>query len=54
MMNLLKDFIKEEKGQTIVEWIVILTLILIFIIAILTSIGKKSQKKSSDIDKALS
>ena len=53
MLNIFKDFLVEEKGQTVVEWILILALIVIVIITVLTSIGKKAKTKGTDIDKAL-
>lgn len=53
MSKIVKEFIKEEKGQTIVEWILILALIAIVIIAVLTNIGKSAEKKGNEINKAL-
>lgn len=53
MNKIFKDFIKEEKGQTVVEWVVILALILIVIIAILTTIGKSAKSKGEAINNAL-
>lgn len=53
LRNIFKSFIREEKGQTLVEWIVILALILIVIIGILTAIGKAGSKKAQDIQKSL-
>jgi len=53
MKNLFKSFIKEEKGQTLVEWIMILALILIVVILALQGIGKKAEEKADDIEGAL-
>lgn len=53
MNKIMKEFIKEEKGQTIVEWIVILALILVVIIAVLTAIGKSANTKGDAINTAL-
>ncbi|QUH22022.1 Flp family type IVb pilin [Alkaliphilus sp. B6464] len=53
MMNILKDFIKEEKGQTMVEWIVILALILVVIIAVVRTIGEKGKTKAKQIENEL-
>lgn len=53
MNKIVKDFIKEEKGQTTVEWIVILALILIVVIVVLTRIGKSAKSKGEQIDQAL-
>lgn len=48
-----KKFLKEEKGQTMVEWIVILALIVIVVIVAITAIGKSAKKKAEEIDGAL-
>lgn len=53
MFKIFKDFIKEEKGQTLVEWILILALILVIIIATIKAIGTKGKKKAEEIEKAL-
>lgn len=53
MIKIIKDFIKEEKGQTLVEWILILALILVIIIVTIKAIGEKGQKKAEEIEKAL-
>jgi len=53
MIKIIKDFIKEEKGQTLVEWILILALILVVIIATIRTIGTKGKKKADEIEKAL-
>lgn len=53
MSKILKEFIKEEKGQTVVEWIIILALILIVIIVTLTAIGKSAKTKGDAINNAL-
>ena len=53
MIKIFKDFIKEEKGQTLVEWILILALILVIIIATIRTIGTKGKKKAEEIEKAL-
>lgn len=51
--NMLNDFIKEEKGQTVVEWIVILAVILVIILIVLYKIGTNGQKKANVINDAL-
>jgi len=53
MNKIFKDFIKEEKGQTMVEWIVILALVLVVIIAIVQAIGKRGSSKAKEIEKVL-
>lgn len=53
MRNLFKSFIKEEKGQTLVEWIMILALILIIVIVALRAIGTQANKKSKEVEDAL-
>jgi Flp pilus assembly pilin Flp len=53
MIKIFKDFIKEEKGQTLVEWILILALILVVIIGTVKLIGQKGDEKSQKILKAL-
>lgn len=53
MNKIIKSFIKEEKGQTVVEWIMILVLILIAVMAIMTTLGKSASKKTSDINNAI-
>jgi len=53
MIKIFKDFIKEEKGQTLVEWIMILALILVVVIVSIKAIGKQSKKKADDILKEL-
>lgn len=50
MNKILKEFIREEKGQTVVEWIMILVLILIAVIAIMTTLGKSAAKKTTEIN----
>lgn len=49
MIQIFKDFIKEEKGQTLVEWIMILALILVVIIAVMRNIGKEGKSRSDKI-----
>lgn len=49
MIQIFKDFIKEEKGQTLVEWIMILALILVIIIAVMRNIGKEGKSRSDKI-----
>jgi|GEM_PF-4961763 len=53
MIKIIKDFIKEEKGQTLVEWILILALILVIIIVTIRAIGEKGKAKADEIEKAL-
>lgn len=53
MIKIFKDFIKEEKGQTLVEWILILALILVIIIATIRTIGEKGNEKADKIKKEL-
>lgn len=53
MFKIFKEFIKEEKGQTMVEWIVILALILVVIIGVLSQIGKSAKNKGDQIKEAL-
>ena len=49
MLKIFKDFIKEEKGQTLVEWILILALILVVIIGTIKLIGSKGKNKADSI-----
>lgn len=49
MKNIFKDFIREEKGQTLVEWIMILALILIVVLGALKLIGEVSEKRATNI-----
>jgi len=49
MIKIFKDFLKEEKGQTLVEWIMILALILVIILVIMRSIGEKGKQRSKKI-----
>lgn len=53
MFKIFKDFVKEEKGQTLVEWILILALILVIIIGTIGEIGTKGKQKAQDIENAL-
>lgn len=53
MIKIFKDFIKEEKGQTLVEWILILALILVIIIATIRTIGEKGNDKANKIKQEL-
>lgn len=53
MIKIFKDFIKEEKGQTLVEWILILALILVIIIATIRAIGEKGNNKANKIKQEL-
>ena len=53
MKNIFRNFIKEEKGQTLVEWIMILALILIVVIGVLRSIGEKAGEKGKKIEEEL-
>lgn len=53
MIKIFKDFIKEEKGQTLVEWILILALILVVIIAAIKTIGEKGNEKANKIKREL-
>ena len=49
MFKIFKDFVKEEKGQTLVEWILILALVLVVILATIKAIGTKGKKKAEEI-----
>lgn len=49
MMKIFKDFLKEEKGQTMVEWIMILAVILVIIMLTMRNIGKQGNKKANEI-----
>lgn len=49
MIKIFKDFLKEEKGQTLVEWIMILALILVIILATMRAIGEKGKERSKKI-----
>lgn len=53
MIKIFKDFIKEEKGQTLVEWILILALILVIIIVTIRAIGEKGNEKANKIKQEL-
>lgn len=53
MFKIFKDFVKEEKGQTLVEWILILALVLVVILATIKAIGTKGQQKAKDIENNL-
>lgn len=53
MFNIAKQFIKEEKGQTLVEWIMILALILIVCIVAVRTLGTKANQKATAIGNAL-
>ena len=53
MLNIAKQFIKEEKGQTLVEWIMILALILIVCIVAVRTLGTKANSKATQIGNAL-
>lgn len=53
MNKIVREFLKEEKGQTVVEWVIILALILIVIIITLTNIGKSAKSKGDQINNAL-
>lgn len=53
MKKIFTNFIKEEKGQTLVEWIMILALILIVVIVVLRSIGQQAGVKGKEIEDAL-
>lgn len=54
LKNIFVDFLKEEKGQTLVEWIAILALLLVVIIVTIKLIGEKGKEKSNDILRELS
>ena len=54
MLKIFKDFIKEEKGQTLVEWNLILALIIVVIIGTIKLIGVKGKQKSDEILRELS
>ena len=49
MKKTLKKFLKTKKGQGLVEWIMILALILVAVMALLGQIGSKAKSKASDI-----
>lgn len=49
MIKIFKDFLKEEKGQTLVEWIMILSLILVIILSVMRAIGKQGKDRSKKI-----
>lgn len=49
MKNLFRSFVKEEKGQTIIEYVMILALIIIVVIAVFTAIGKAANKKGDKV-----
>lgn len=53
MNKIFKDFIKEEKGQTVIEWIMILALILIIILKALGDMGTNANNKANTINSKL-
>ena len=54
LKNIFVDFLKEEKGQTLVEWIAILAFLLVVIMVSIKLIGQKGKEKSDDILRELS
>jgi Flp pilus assembly pilin Flp len=54
LKNIFVDFLKEEKGQTLVEWIAILAFLLVIIMVSIKLIGQKGKEKSDDILRELS
>lgn len=54
MLQILKNFIKEEKGQAMTEYGLILGLIAIVVIVILTTMGTTLRQKFTDIVNGLS
>jgi Flp pilus assembly pilin Flp len=54
LKNIFVDFLKEEKGQTLVEWIAILAFLLVIIMVSIKLIGQKGKEKSNDILRELS
>lgn len=53
-MEKAKDIFKEEKGQALVEYALILALIAVVAIVVLTNIGTNVNTKLSDVNTALS
>ena len=53
MKNIMNWFMKEESGQGMVEYGLILALISVVVIALLTSIGTQLQEKFKSVLKAL-
>lgn len=49
----MKKILKNKKAQGLVEWIMILALILVAVIAVLRGIGQKAQDKGTAIEDAL-
>ena len=52
-MNLIKRLLKEENGQGLVEYVLIIALIAVVVIGILTSIGGKARNQLNTVDQSL-
>ncbi len=52
-MKLVKRLLTEEKGQGLVEYVLIIALIAVVVITILTSIGNKANNQLTTVDNAL-
>ncbi len=53
MLEKAKDFFKNEEGQTLVEYALILVLIAIVVILMLTGMGKAVNNTFSEVNSAL-
>jgi len=53
LLEKLRDFVKEEKGQTLVEYALILVLIAIVVLLMLTALGRSVNNTFSTVNSAL-
>ena len=53
LKKVFNDFVTEEKGQTLIELVLVLTLLAIVVIVAMRALGNKTKSKFSEINNNL-
>lgn len=53
LIKYIKPFIKEESGQSLIEYAILAALLVVVVIAIVRSVGTKMKNKFNEINNAL-
>lgn len=53
LIKYIKPFIKEESGQSLIEYAILAALLVVVVIAVVKSLGTKMKDKFNDIKNAL-
>ena len=54
LTNYMNKFFKEENGQGLVEYVLLIALLVIVVLGVLSNVGSSTQERFQEIDDALS